>query len=172
MPLSMVATMVSVFLVDDYPLVRRLARQILERHSDIQVIGEADSGEEAVAQVARLKPAVVVIDIKLPRMSGIQATTFIKRHSPSTTVIGLTAGALDSTEIAMREAGAATVLNKADLLDTLYPTIIEEGMLSKIGSRVRPSELDQLSVDNYIALLESTYKEWKRLNDPPSENKR
>ena len=164
--------MISVLLVDDYPVVRRLARQILERHSDIYVIGEADTGEEAVAEVARLKPAVVVIDIQLPRMTGIQATTVIKRESPSTTVIGLTAGASDSTEVAMRDAGAATVLNKEDLLDSLYPTIIEEGMLSKINSRVPPGEFDQLCVENYLALLESTYKDWNQLNDPPPGNKR
>ena len=172
MPQSMVATMVSVLLVDDYPIIRRLARQILERHSDIHVVGEADTGEEAVAQVARLKPAVVVIDIQLPRMTGIQATTVIKRQRPSTIVIGLTAGALDSTGMAMRDAGAATVLNKEDLLDNLYPTIIEEGMMNKISSRVAPSEFDQLCVENYLALLESTYKDWNRLNDPPRGNKR
>ena len=128
--------MISVLLVDDYPIIRRMARQILDRHSDIHVIGEADTGEEAVAQVDTLKPAVVVIDIQLPSMSGIQATTLIKRNSPSTTIIGLTAGALDSAEMAMRDAGAAAVLNKEDVLTTLYPTIIEEGMLNKISSHL------------------------------------
>lgn len=164
--------MISVLLVDDYPIIRRMARQILERHSEIHVIGEADTGEEAVVQVARLKPAVVVIDIQLPGMTGIQATTVIKRQSPSITVIGLTAGALDSTEVAMRDAGAATVLNKEDLLDTLYPTIIEVSMGSKIKSQVRLNEFDQLCVENYLALLESTYKDWSRLNDPPPHNNR
>jgi DNA-binding NarL/FixJ family response regulator len=168
----MVATMISVLLVDDFPVVRRLARQILERHSDIHVIGEADTAEEAVEQVARHKPSIVVIDIQLPRMTGIQATTLIKRHSPSTTVIGLTAGASESTEMAMRDAGAATVLNKEDLLENLYSTIIEEGMVSKICSRMRQSQFDQACAEEYISLLEGTYKEWKRLNDPPPENKR
>lgn len=150
--------MISVLLVDDYPVIRHLARKILERHSDIHVIGEAETGEQAVAQFARLKPAVVVIDIQLPGMTGIQATTLMKRQNPSTTVIGLTAGASDSTEMAMRAAGAATVLNKEDLLDSLYPTIIEEGMLSKISSRVRLNEFDQRCLETYIALLETTYK--------------
>ena len=167
----MVATMISVLLVDDYPMIR-LARQILLRHSDIRVVGEADTGEEAVAQVAILKPAVVVIDIQLPRMTGIEATALIKRQSPSTMAIGLTAGALDSTKMAMRDAGAATVLHKEDLLEFLYSTIIEEGMLSKINSHLPPRELDQICIETYISLLESTYKEWKRLKDPPSEDKR
>jgi DNA-binding NarL/FixJ family response regulator len=125
--------MITILLVDDYPLIRHLVRKMLERHPDIQVIGEAASGEEAVVQAAALKPAVVVIDIQLPRMTGIEATTLIKRQGPSTTIIGLTAGASDSTEMAMRAAGAATVLSKEDLLETLYPAIIEEGMLNKIS---------------------------------------
>src|SRR5689334_20998686 len=74
--------MIRVLLVDDYPIVRHLVRESLERHSDIHVIGEADTGEEAVAQADTLKPAVVVIDMQLPSMSGIQATTLIKRNSP------------------------------------------------------------------------------------------
>lgn len=128
--------MISVLLVDDYPIVRHLVRQSLERHSDIHVIGEADTGEEAVAQADTLKPAVVVIDVQLPSMSGIQATTLIKHNSPSTTIIGLTAGASDAAEMAMRDAGAAAVLNKEDVLTTLYPTIVEECMLNKISSHV------------------------------------
>jgi DNA-binding NarL/FixJ family response regulator len=126
--------MINVLLVDDYPAIRHLLRQILQRHPEIQIIGEATTGEEAVALSATHKPTVVLIDIQLPTMTGIQATTLIKRQSPSTTIIGLTAGASDRTEMAMRDAGAATVLSKQDLLDSLYAAIIEETMLSKISS--------------------------------------
>jgi len=128
--------MITILLVDDYPAMRQLLREILERHSDIEIIGEAATAEEAIVQSAILKPTVVVIDIQLPTMTGIEATTLIKRQSPSTTVIGLTAGAPESTEAAMRDAGAATVLSKGDLLDTLYPAVIEEGLLSKIVSHL------------------------------------
>ena len=128
--------MITVLLVDDYPAMRQLLRDILERYSDIQIIGEAGTGEEAVAQAATLNPSVVVIDLQLPTMTGIEATTAIKRQCPSTTIIGLTAGATDSTETAMRHAGAAIVLSKVDLLETLYPAIIEESMLRKIMSHL------------------------------------
>jgi len=131
--------MVTVLLVDDYPTMRELLREILERFSDIQVIGEAATGEEAVAQHAALKPKVVVIDIQLPTMTGLEATTLMKRQSPSTTIIGLTAGASESTETAMRNAGAAIVLGKDNLLHTLYPAIIEESMFSKIASHLNSS---------------------------------
>jgi DNA-binding NarL/FixJ family response regulator len=132
----MVASMITVLLVDDYPAIRHLLREVLERHSGIEVIAEASTGEEAVALAGTLKPTVVLIDIQLPRMTGLEATTVIKRQSPSTTVIGLTAGASDSTEMAMRQAGAAAVLSKDDLLTTLYPAIIEESMVSKISSHL------------------------------------
>ena len=126
--------MITVLLVDDYPAMRQLLREVLQRYADIEVIGEAATGEEAVVRHRTLKPTVVVIDIQLPTMTGIQATTLIKRQSPLTTIIGLTAGATDSTETSMRAAGAAAVLSKDNLLETLYPAIIEQGMLSKINS--------------------------------------
>ena len=126
--------MITVLLVDDYPAMRQLLREILERYSDIQVVAEAATGEEAVAQSLTLKPTVIVIDIQLPTMTGVEATTLIKHQTPTSTIIGLTAGAPDATERAMREAGAATVLSKDKLLDTLYPAIIEASMPGKITS--------------------------------------
>jgi DNA-binding NarL/FixJ family response regulator len=132
----MLVTMITVLLVDDYPAMRQLLRDILERYSDIQVVGEAGTGEEGVAQITTLKPAVVIIDLQLPTMTGLEATALMKQERPSTTIIGLTAGATDAAKMAMREAGAATVLSKSDLLDTLYPAIIEESMLSKIMSHL------------------------------------
>jgi DNA-binding NarL/FixJ family response regulator len=133
--------MITVLLVDDYPAMRQLLRDILQRYHDIQVIGEATTGEEAVLQAVALKPTVVVIDIQLPTMTGIEATTSIKRQRPLTTVIALTAGASNCTETAMRDAGAATVLNKTDLLNMLYPAIIEECMLAKITAHIGLSVL-------------------------------
>jgi CheY-like chemotaxis protein len=61
----------------------------------------------------------------LPTISGIEATTLIKHQSPATTIIGLTAGASGQTETAMHKAGASAVLNKDDLLHTLYPAIVK-----------------------------------------------
>ena len=128
--------MITVLLVDDYPAMLQLLREILERYSDIDVIGEAATGEEAITQSATLKPTVVVIDIQLPTMTGLEAATLIKRQTPSTTIIGLTAGSPDYTETALRDVGAATVLSKHNLLYTLYPAIIENSMLSKITSHL------------------------------------
>jgi DNA-binding NarL/FixJ family response regulator len=116
---------VQVLIVDDYPEMRRLLQDILHPYSGISVIGEAGTGEDAVAQVRSLRPSVVIIDFQLPTMSGIEATKLIKRESPSTAVIALTAGVPADREKAMLDVGAAAVLDKADLLQTLHPTIVE-----------------------------------------------
>lgn len=133
----MLAPMITVLLVDDFPAMRQLLRDILEQYANIQVVGEAATGEEAVRQSATLHPSVVVIDIQLPTMTGPEAATLIKLQSPSTGIIGLTAGVPDSTETAMRDAGAATVLSKERLLDTLYPAIID-------GAHARQSQLSHV----------------------------
>ena len=117
--------MINVLLVDDYPIMKQLLRDILQRYPDICVVGEAQNGEEAVIQSMKLKPTVVIIDINLPTISGMEATRLIKLQRPSTVVVALTAGVPDQTVTAMRGAGAAAVLSKGDLLNALYPTIIE-----------------------------------------------
>lgn len=117
--------MINVLLVDDYPIMRQLLRDILERYPDICIVGEAQTGEEAIALSTKLQPTVVIIDINLPTITGTEATTLIKLQSPCTTIIGLTAGAPGHTEAAMRDAGAKTVLSKGDVVNSLYPTIVE-----------------------------------------------
>ena len=143
--------MIKVLVVDDFPAMRQLLRDIFDQSPDVQVIGQASTGEEAVAQSAVLRPAVVLIDLRLPTMSGIEATAFIKRQSPFTTVIGLTAGASACAELAMRDAGAATVLHKSDIIERLYPTIIEECTVSKIAAHL--ARLPRPQAANNIALF-------------------
>lgn len=116
---------IQVLIVDDYPEMRHLLRDMLHQHSEFSVIGEAETGEDAVAQATRLRPTVVIIDFHLPAMSGIEATRLIKLQNPSTALIGLTAGVPRDAEKAMLDVGAAVVLDKGDLLHTLHPTIID-----------------------------------------------
>lgn len=117
--------MIDVLLVDDHPVMRQLLHEILETHADLSIVGDAANGEEAVTEVTRLKPSAVVIDINLPTMTGIQAAELIKLRSPLTAIIGLTAGVQGHMEQAMLAAGAAAVVNKAELFEALYPTILE-----------------------------------------------
>jgi DNA-binding NarL/FixJ family response regulator len=117
--------MIHVLLVDDYPVMRELLRQVLEPYKDVVIIAEAGNGEDAVAQATQLQPAVAIVDIHLPTMDGIEASKLIKLRSPSTAIVGLTAGEPDYKDMAMISAGATTVINKADVLYRLYPAILD-----------------------------------------------
>jgi len=116
--------LMKVLLVDDHPLVRNLLRKIIESYDDLSVVGEAVNGEEAILLAAKLKPDVVLMDIHLPILSGISAATLIKTNNPFVTVIALTAGDTRQDQKAMTFAGAAAIINKDDVLNTLHPTIL------------------------------------------------
>lgn len=117
--------MINVLIVDDHPVMRELLRQVLETYPDVAIAAEATNGEDAVRQAARLQPAVAIVDIHLPMMNGIEATKQIKLRSPGTAVIGLTAGEPDERDMAMTSAGASFVINKADVVRSLYPAILD-----------------------------------------------
>jgi DNA-binding NarL/FixJ family response regulator len=117
--------MIDVMIVDDHAVMRELLRQVLEGYPDLAVVAEAADGEDAVRQATRFRPAVALIDIHLPTMNGIQASMLIKLQSPHTAIIGLTAGEPDHKDRAMISAGALAVINKADVVHSLYPSIVE-----------------------------------------------
>lgn len=118
--------MVHVLLVDDHAMVRQGLRSILDAYDDLHVIAEAQDGVEAVKLVEDLRPRVVVMDINMPRMNGIDATTHIKTHWPETTVIGISVNTRDGNSEAMKRAGAATVLPKDTAVDELHDAIVQE----------------------------------------------
>lgn len=80
---------ITVLLVDDHSLVRRGFRRMLEDESDMQVVGEAGDGEEAIKLAKQLRPRVIVMDCALPGMNGLQATRQIIEDSPDTAVLML-----------------------------------------------------------------------------------
>ncbi len=115
---------IKILIVDDHPLTLKALRDIIVTYNDLSVIGEAVNGEEAVLLAARLKPDVVLMDIHLPILSGISASTLIKVNNPFVAVIALTAGDPSQDEKAMTIAGAAAVIDKDDVLNALHPAII------------------------------------------------
>jgi DNA-binding NarL/FixJ family response regulator len=103
---------ISVLLVDDHSLVRRGFRRILEDEPDIRVAGEAANGREAVDLATRLNPEVVVMDLSMPDMDGVQATRELLRCRPNTPVLILSMHTDENYIRNAREAGAKGYLMK------------------------------------------------------------
>src|SRR5919107_6268601 len=95
-----------VLLVDDESLVRRILKQILSAYQDLELVGEAANGEEAIAAVERLQPDVVVMDIRMPASDGIAAVRAIREKYPRVKIIGLSEYAQSYNIDAMERAGA------------------------------------------------------------------
>ena len=112
-----------ILLVDDHSKVRTALRMLLAGYEDIEVLGEACNGQQAVILAEVCHPDVVVMDTKMPKMNGITATDLIKRHRPETIVIGLSS--FDDTHLknAVLQAGASTLIPKQEAAAQLYPAI-------------------------------------------------
>jgi CheY-like chemotaxis protein len=113
----------SVLLADDHALVRQGLRAILDGYPDFCVIGEAGNGLEAVTMAIGLKPDVVLMDINMPGMDGIQATQQIKAAQPTTVVVGLSVNQSTQVIQAMTEAGASGVVSKDAVPELLHKVL-------------------------------------------------
>ncbi len=114
---------ISLLLADDHAVVRAGTRQLLERQPDMRVIGEASNGEEAVRLAVQLKPDVVIMDVRMPGMSGVEATRRIKQEVPQVAVLVLTAHDDDEYIFALLQAGANGYLLKTAEIDELVRAI-------------------------------------------------
>jgi CheY-like chemotaxis protein len=114
---------IRVLLVDDHRIVREGLAQLLNGTPGIKVVGEAEDGYEAIDLARRLKPDVVVMDVSMPRMTGIEATRLIKADLPECCIIGLSMHDSAEMETSMREAGASVYLAKDGPSEVLINTI-------------------------------------------------
>ena len=114
---------IGVLLVDDHAVVRQGLRALLEAEGDMVVVGEAENGRQAVAQAKKTLPDVVVMDVAMPGMNGVEATRQIVRNVPSAKVLVLTSYGDDDYVAQLLEAGATGYLVKqtaaADLLKAI-----------------------------------------------------
>jgi DNA-binding NarL/FixJ family response regulator len=145
-------------IADDQGMVRRGLASLLGMEPDVEVVGEAENGEQAVHEVVRLKPDVALMDIRMPVMDGLQAMRLISRQQPDTRLIALTTFDLDEYVFEALRAGASGFLLKdapaEDLAAAIRTVAAGDGMLAPgvtrrvidaFATSVRPPRPDLLA---------------------------
>lgn len=150
---------IKIIIADDHAVVREGTRRVLEQEHDLEVVGEAADGEEAVALATSLKPDVAIMDVAMPNLDGIEATRQIKALSPAVAVLILSAYDDDQFVFSLLEAGAAGYLLKSvrgrELIDAvravhagesvLHPTIARK-VLNRFAAPGKPKRQEPLEV--------------------------
>ena len=159
---------IKVLIADDHPPFAEGLRRLLAEQTDLQPVGIATDGDEAVEMAQQLQPDVVVMDIAMPKVNGIEATKTIKRNLPNTTVLVLSAYGYHPYVISALEAGAGgyllknvplrelmnairalrageTVLDQT-VAEKLIRSIIKPAVPDHISSRLKPRELELLKL--------------------------
>jgi len=103
---------IRVILADNHPSFRQGLRFLFGSYTDIEVVGEAENGEEVIHSMPYLCPSAIVMDINMPKLNGIEATRTIKAHYPHVVIVGLCVHADNVSQTAMVAAGAKSVLSK------------------------------------------------------------
>jgi NarL family two-component system response regulator LiaR len=136
-----------VLLVDDHAVVRKGLRALLEREPDIEVVGEAEDGEQAAHMVERLRPQVILMDLEMPRMGGIEATSRISQAWPDTRIVVLTSHAAEEDVFPALKAGAQGYLLKhsapEDVLSAIRQAQRGETVLHPTIARMVLQELNR-----------------------------
>jgi DNA-binding NarL/FixJ family response regulator len=117
------APKVRVLIAEDHTLMRYTLRSVLQQYPEIEIVGEATNGEEAVLRAEQLQPAIVLMDINMPKLDGIAATRRIKADSSRIAVLGLSAHGQGYSIDAMLRAGAVAVVSKERATEDLYNAI-------------------------------------------------
>lgn len=154
---------ISVLIVDDHEVVRNGIRSYLDTLEDIDVVGEAESGEEAVDLVNQLVPDVILMDLVLPGIDGVETTRIVKSNSPRTQIVVLTSFHDDSLVFPALKAGAISYILKDMKMNKLGEAIIkahngEVILHPKVAARVLQN-IRRDSEDDSIIYTELTERE-------------
>lgn len=157
---------IRIILVDDHGIIREGLRSMLESQRDIEVIGEAENGHTALELVRELQPDIVITDVTMPRLNGMDATSQITRMFPQVKVIGLTGHTDNSFITGMFKAGASAYVLKQCLFDDLLEAI----QVVSLGGTYLSPQITGTLVSNYIQVLtESSYSQLGTLTDRERE---
>jgi len=142
---------ITILLAENHVVVRESIRRFLEREANFEVVGEAGDGEEAVQMASQLKPDVIVMDISMPKLNGIEATKQIKALQPSAVVLILTAYDYEQYIFPLLEAGAAGYLLKdvssRELISAIQTVHKGEAVLHPAVARKVMERLRQTKVE-------------------------
>ncbi len=151
--------MIKLLLVDDHDLVRTAIARMLSDTSDLNIVGEANSGEQAYNMVRELSPDVVLMDIRMPGIGGLEATRKIKQRFPEVKILALSACEEEPFPTRLLQAGASGYLTKGVCIDEtirairqvaagnhyLSPAIAQQMALKAYGNKQLDNPFDQLS---------------------------
>jgi DNA-binding NarL/FixJ family response regulator len=144
--------MIRVILADDHPVLRQGLRSLLERETDLSIVGEAGDGREALDQIAHLRPDVAVLDLMMPGLGGLEVVRQVRAHHPSTHVVVLSMYANESYVAEALQAGAGGyVLKKATSADLVSAIRAVAG-----GERYLSPPLTEQAIEAYLAMSTPT----------------
>lgn len=122
-----------ILIADDHPVFRDGIRKLFDEQDDLEVVGQANTGDEAISLARELKPDLVIMDIMMPKLNGIEATRQIKDDLPGTTILLLSGYSYESYVLAALRAGAAGFLSKgarsSELLEAVKSVRLGEPVL-------------------------------------------
>ena len=130
-------TPIRVLCADDHPLVRKGIASILSNETDVVLVGEAGGGQEAVDLFRKLKPDVVLMDLRMPEMNGIEATRIIRAEAPETKIIALTSYDGDQDIYRAIEAGVRGYILK----EMVHTEVLRAIRTVHAGKRLMPAEV-------------------------------
>ena len=142
---------ISIVLADDHHIVREGLRNILGALPDFQIVGEADDGLQVCAVVERLKPDVLILDLMMPGLNGLEISRQVRRNTPQTQIVVLSMHANEAYVAEALTAGAAAYLLKRSTSDELSNAIRE----AVAGRRYLSPPLSDRLIDAYIRKLEA-----------------
>jgi two-component system, NarL family, response regulator LiaR len=154
---------IRILLADDHVMLRQCTAEILHKEADIEVVGEADDGQQAIDLALRLQPDIVVMDVRMPVLSGIEATRRIRESMPEIQVLVLTAYDDDQYIFSLLQAGASGYLLKTAPVNELVKAIrlvksgespLDPSIARKVVFRMAGDQGSRIPIGEQASLIE------------------
>jgi two-component system response regulator NreC len=140
---------IKVFLVDDHEVMREGLCALLRKHADVEVVGEAADGRTAIQKVCELSPDVVIMDIGMPNLNGIEATRQMRNKCPDVKVIALSTHSDGSTVAKMLKAGASGYILK----DSAFKELVNGVMATAANKSYLCSKTSKVVFNDYVNMI-------------------